>query len=128
MFSSGPWRHARFGQLRAIRVFVNTESKPLRITVADGSSAVTMKLEGRIAGEAALEIDRAWSALAPSLGEKKLVIDLRDVTFMNETGIGVLGAIYGQCGAQFQANTPLTRYFAEEATKANQKRVSEGSF
>lgn len=74
-----------------------------------------MRLEGRIAGPWVDEFDRTWRNLAPSLGLKKLSVDLRGVSYMDRSGRGILAEIYDQTGAEFLADTPLTKYFAEEA-------------
>ena len=74
-----------------------------------------MKIEGRVAGIQVPELQRAWLDLAPSLGERGLVVDLRGVTHVDETGLRILADIYAMTRAKFLADTPLTKYFAEEA-------------
>jgi hypothetical protein len=74
-----------------------------------------MKIEGRVAGVLVPELQRAWSELVPSLGKRKLFVDLRGVTHMDGTGRRVLADIYAITRAKFLADTPLTKYFAEEA-------------
>jgi anti-anti-sigma regulatory factor len=74
-----------------------------------------MKIEGRVAGVQVPELQRAWRELAPSLGERRLLVDLRGVTHVDETGRRVLADIYAMTRANFLADTPLTKYFAEEA-------------
>jgi len=76
---------------------------------------ITMKIEGRVAGVLVPELQRAWSELAPSLGKQILLVDLRGVTHMDGTGRRVLADIYATTHAKFLADTPLTKYFAEEA-------------
>ncbi len=74
-----------------------------------------MKIEGKIAGLQVPELHRAWQSLTPSLGQKKLLVDLRDVTHVDGTGRNLLADIHAKTGAEFLADTPLTKYFAEEA-------------
>jgi anti-anti-sigma regulatory factor len=74
-----------------------------------------MKIEGRVAGAQVRELQRAWSELAPSLGKRELLVDLRGVTHVDGTGRMVLADIYAMTRAKFLADTPLTKYFAEEA-------------
>lgn len=76
---------------------------------------VTLKIEGRIAGLPVTELHRAWQELAPTLGEKKLLVDLCGVTHVDATGRSLLAEIHARTGAKFLADTPLTKYFAEEA-------------
>jgi hypothetical protein len=74
-----------------------------------------LKLEGRILGPWTAELNRAWRSLSPSLEHKKLSVDLCGVTYIDHEGRGILAEIYRRTHARFEANTPLTQYFAEEA-------------
>jgi anti-anti-sigma regulatory factor len=88
----------------------------LRVTVnQDDGDFVTLKIEGKLAGERVSELNRAWEALAPSLGSTKLSVDLRGVTFIDAKGKRALAEIHSRTTATFLADTPLTKYFAEEA-------------
>jgi anti-anti-sigma regulatory factor len=87
----------------------------LRITIQDDQQASTLKLEGRLAGPLVGELDRTWRSLAASLGSKKLLVDLCGVTHIDLNGRQVLADIHRGTGAQFVADTPMTKYFAEEA-------------
>jgi anti-anti-sigma regulatory factor len=90
----------------------------LRVTVnQDHGEFVTLKLEGKLSGARVLELSRVWQSLEPSLGSRKLSVDLRDVTFADSKGIQALAEIYSRTGAAFLADTPLTKYFAEEAVQ-----------
>jgi hypothetical protein len=80
-----------------------------------------LKVEGRIVGPWTAELDRTWHSLGPSLGGKKLSIDLREVSYIDREGRGILADIYRQTHAQFEANSPLTEYFAEEARSSRLK-------
>jgi len=65
------------------------------------------------------ELSRTWQNLAPSLGSRKLSIDLRGVTFMDLAGRHLLAEIHAKTGAEFLADTPMTKYFAEEAMRGD---------
>jgi anti-anti-sigma regulatory factor len=78
---------------------------------------VTMKIEGKISGLQVSELRRAWLDLTPSMGPGKLQVDLRGVTHVDRTGQDLLAEIHAKTGAEFVADTPLTKYFAEEATR-----------
>lgn len=88
----------------------------MRVTIhqADGDG-ITMKIEGKIAGANVSALNQAWLVLAPSLGQRKLVVDIRGVTHVDGTGHSLLAEIHGRTSAEFMADTPLTKYFAEEA-------------
>jgi anti-anti-sigma regulatory factor len=88
----------------------------LRVTIQQsGFERITMKIEGRVAGVQVPELQQAWRDLAPSLGQRGLLVDLRGVTHMDEAGRKVLADIYEMTRAKFLADTPLTKYFAEDA-------------
>jgi anti-anti-sigma regulatory factor len=87
----------------------------VRITIHDGEKLVTLKIEGRVADPLTSEVNRSWQELAPSLGSRKLWVDLRGVTFMDAAGRHLLAEIHAETGAEFLADTPMTKYFAEEA-------------
>jgi anti-anti-sigma regulatory factor len=91
----------------------------LRITVEENPKEMTLKLEGRLAGPWAAELDRLWGETAPSLSKRKLSLDLRETTYADAGGIRVLKAIYSQTGATILAGTPWTQYLAEEVQTEN---------
>jgi len=64
--------------------------------------------------------------LAPSLGSKVLHLDLRDVAFVDAKGRQILREIYQKTNASFLADSPLTRYFADEAMQETPKIGEEG--
>jgi anti-anti-sigma regulatory factor len=96
---------------------IDSSSGPLRITVDDASGSLTLRLEGRVAGGVVEELRRTWSGLSSELGKRPLVIDLRDAIYIDAKGLAVLGEIHGKTNAKFQTDSPLTQYFAEQATK-----------
>ena len=88
----------------------------MRVTIhhADGKNVI-LKIEGRIAGPNVPVLLQAWMELAPSLGEQRLLVDLRDVMYVDELGRSLLADIHAMSGAEFVADTPLTKHFAEQA-------------
>jgi len=88
----------------------------VRVTIQQREGEqMTLKIEGRIAGPQVPELHRAWLELAPSLGERMLHVDLRGVTHVDEKGQNLLAEIHAGTRAKFIADTPLTKYFAEQA-------------
>ena len=85
-----------------------------------------MRLEGRVAGPWASELDRVWVETAPQLASKKLIIDLHNVTYADAAGKQVLRAIYEQTHAALIANTPWTQFLAEEVTARKEVSVGKG--
>jgi hypothetical protein len=91
----------------------------LRITIQEHATEMVIKLEGRIAGPWAAELDRLWVETKPNLDARKLVLDLRDTTFADAGGIRALRAIYFQTKAVILTSTPWTQYLAGEVTREN---------
>ena len=89
----------------------------VKISVQETEKVVTLKVEGRAAEPMVAEFHRAWQDVVPSLGSRKLLVDLRGVTFMDTTGRHLLAEIHAKTGAEFLADTPMTKYFAEEAMR-----------
>ncbi|HXS78553.1 MAG TPA: hypothetical protein VN753_20400 [Terracidiphilus sp.] len=85
-----------------------------------------MKLEGRVAGPWANELDRVWLEAATRLQARKLVIDLHNVTYADAGGKQVLRDIYAQTHAEFVATTPWTQFLAEEVTANKTVVLEEG--
>jgi anti-anti-sigma regulatory factor len=85
-----------------------------------------MRLEGRVAGPWASELDRVWGEAAPRLASKKLIIDLHNVTYADATGKRVLRTIYSQTQATFITNTPWAQFLAEEVTANKVVENEEG--
>lgn len=84
-----------------------------------------MKLEGRVIGPWVDELTHAWRALWDSLGSKKLMVDLRGVLHASSEGRHVLAEIHETTGAEFIADTPMTKYLADEARGTHDPRAGE---
>jgi ABC-type transporter Mla MlaB component len=80
---------------------------------------VTLQVEGKIAGPHVPVLHGAWQELTPSIGQRRLRVDLRGVTHVDGTGRNLLAEIHAKTGAEFLADTPLTKYFAEQARQGN---------
>lgn len=89
----------------------------MRVTIhhhAEGD-AVTLKIEGKLAGLHVTELGKAWQELAPALGGKRLLVDLRGLLHVDQAGQNLLSNIHAASKAEFLADTPLTKYFAQQA-------------
>ena len=91
----------------------------LRITLEENAEEMVVKLEGRVAGPWAAELDRLWEQTSPSLASRKLSLDLRETTYADAGGIRSLRAIYAQTKAAILSSTPWTQYLAEEIARKN---------
>jgi anti-anti-sigma regulatory factor len=96
----------------------------LRITLEENGETMIVKLEGRIVGPWAAELDRLWAQTSPSLASRRVSLDLRETTYADAGGIQVLRAIYSQTEAAILTSTPWTQYLAAEVTRKNENHVS----
>lgn len=101
------------------RAWQRTGQQVLRITVEEKPETVVLKLEGRLAGPWAAELGRFWQEKAPNFAQKKLSLDLREITFADADGMRLLKDIYSQTGAALLTGTPWTQYLAEEVAHAH---------
>lgn len=89
----------------------------LRISIREEPAGVTLKLEGKVSGLWTGEFGRAWQKLAPSLGSRKLTVDLCGLGFVDAHGVQLLREIYENTQAAFITDSPLTKYFADQAMR-----------
>lgn len=78
-----------------------------------------MKLEGRIAGPWTAELSRVWVETAPRLANRKLILDLRSVTYADPVATQLLGEIYLRTNADLLAESVWTQSLAEQITRGN---------
>jgi hypothetical protein len=93
----------------------------LKVTINETPETVMLRLEGRVVWPSLSEFQDAWGGLAVSIGSRKLTIDLCGVTQMCPDARELLAEIHTRTGAQFLADTPLTKYFAEEAQNSRHR-------
>lgn len=86
----------------------------LKITFHEDVEAIGITLEGRLVGPWVAELSRTWRETAPRRGERKLSLDLRNVTYSDAEGKKVLKDIFSQTGAQLITSSPWTEYLAQE--------------
>jgi len=93
----------------------------LRITIQQETEVIRLKLEGGLVGPYVDELERMWQCLAPSLERKKFLVDICDVLHIDAAGNRLLAQIHSKSGAEFVANSVLTKYFAQKAIQSNQE-------
>lgn len=106
----------------------------LRITNTDSPNEQRWTLSGQLVGPWAAELWANWERTRISSPEKSRLVDLTDVTFIDEGGEKVLRAIKGE-GGQFVARGVDTKYLVaglEKRRKCPLRRcisylVDEGS-
>ncbi|MGA7315153.1 MAG: hypothetical protein WBX22_14380 [Silvibacterium sp.] len=87
----------------------------LKISINDDMFAATLKVEGKIVGPWAAELNRVWRHLWASTNQKTLRLDICNVTFIDRDGTRILREIVRATGAEVLADSLLTQYFANQA-------------
>ena len=93
----------------------------LRITAHDNPRGLTLRLEGRLEGPWAAELEKCWRSTLASLCKPKLRVDLTGVTFIDAAGKARLAAMHRK-GAEFIASDCLTKAVVEEISKESRPR------
>jgi anti-anti-sigma regulatory factor len=88
----------------------------LKISMNGDLPVATLKLEGKLVGAWARELERTWQDLCAPTRQKPLRVDICEVTFADGTGTQILREIVRTTGAQIVSDSPLTQYFADQAT------------
>jgi hypothetical protein len=89
----------------------------LKISIKDDSPVATLKIEGKLVGPWAMELGRTWHDLWASKSQMPLRLDIRGVTFADQKGTHILQEIVRETGADILSDSPLTQYFANQATR-----------
>ena len=87
----------------------------LRISVKDNPNGLHLKLEGKLIPPWTNELESVWHQIVANLDGKKLHLDLCGTTFVDQEGMHILRAIVDVANPDIEANSPLTRQFAEQA-------------
>lgn len=98
----------------------------LRISVMNGSRTTRLKLEGKLAHEWVSEAEKAWSALSALNGRKRVVIDLLEVSFVDEPGRQLLAAMH-RAGAELLGSGPMISALIEEIQQSRIEDAANGS-
>jgi ABC-type transporter Mla MlaB component len=91
--------------------------KVLRISMTQETARATLKVEGKVVGPWAAELDKTWRGLWAQTKQPTMQLDLRGVTFVDANGARILHEIVRMTGAEVFADSPLTQYFAKQAKR-----------
>ena len=90
----------------------------LRITTAEGPSATTLRLEGKLAGLWVKELEECWRSGVDAEGQRGLRIDLREVTYIDAAGKDLLARLHLD-GAELVAADCMTKAIIETITRGS---------
>ena len=85
----------------------------LMITEERKNGLLTFRLAGTIAGDWAQEFERCWNNAANSSDSPRVIVELQEVTFIDDKGKEILGEMM-RCGCQLIAFDVLTKSIVEE--------------
>jgi anti-anti-sigma regulatory factor len=93
----------------------------LMITEERKDDLLTFRLAGAIAGDWAHEFERCWNTAAKTSDSPRVIVELKEVTFVDDKGKEVLGAMMRN-GCQLIAFDVLTKSIVEEI--ANESSIA----
>jgi hypothetical protein len=96
----------------------------LRISILDSSGQRRLVLEGSLSAPWVDELSRAWAAAHTGLQNRKLVIDLKNVTAISRDGENTILKLMSE-GAKFRSRGVLTRYVLRELARRNLKKCRQ---
>lgn len=85
----------------------------LKITIIDTANEQKLVLEGRLTEPDASELESAWETARGPRGRRMCVVDLRNATFIDQSGEKILLRMKGE-GAQFIACGVSTTHQLQE--------------
>jgi len=68
----------------------------LRITVQDSGEITRFRLEGKLKGDWVRELERCWIHIRDVRPEMPLIVELSDVSFVDESGRSLLSRMVSQ--------------------------------
>jgi anti-anti-sigma regulatory factor len=85
----------------------------LRVTIHDSAREFRVHLEGRLAGPWVQEAAHCWETARSTIAGRTVVVDLRDVDFVDSEGEQLLVLMHRQ-GVKLRAVSPMMTHLIEE--------------
>lgn len=95
----------------------------LRISTIEGTDDIALRIEGKLIAPWTTELESVWQNITDSLKARRLLLDIRNTTSIDQNGFECLARIAQVGNARILADTPLTRQFADrvQQMKASQE-------
>ena len=94
----------------------------LKISTIDGTDEIVLRIEGKLINPWTTELESVWQNITDSLKARRLLLDIRNTTSIDEGGFECLARIAQVAKAGILADNPLTRQFAD---RIQQMKVSQ---
>jgi len=88
----------------------------LRVTTQNDAKATRLKIDGRLAGAEVHELENHWRTLTSARTHSPIVVDLTEVTFVDEAGKELLAEMHRH-GDKFVAPSLMMRAVVEEISR-----------
>jgi ABC-type transporter Mla MlaB component len=89
----------------------------LRVTICNSPGESRLHLEGRLTGPWVMEAEACWKTMQSTPGDRALIVDLRDVDFVDSAGEQLLCLMHRQ-GARLVAASPMMAHLVGEIAGA----------
>jgi anti-anti-sigma regulatory factor len=93
-------------------------SPMLKITLHDSAAEFRLKLEGRLSGPWVQELEQCWKTASSTTQDRKTVLDLGEVDFVDPAGESLLARMNAD-GVALVAVTPLIRSLVEQICRVS---------
>ncbi|HLK34477.1 MAG TPA: STAS domain-containing protein [Terriglobales bacterium] len=84
-----------------------------RATQERNGQVVTLRIEGRLSGPCLSELDQCWSEIVAGNGCRKVIVDLKEVTFVSSQGKQLLQKLC-RAGAELRGDGLMTGALVEQ--------------
>jgi hypothetical protein len=96
----------------------------LKISILDSTGLRLLILEGSLSAPWIDELSRAWTSAQADLQNRKLIVDVKNVTAISQDGENVLLRLMSE-GAKFRSRGVLTRHVLRELARRNRKNAAK---
>lgn len=98
----------------------------LKISVIDSRAQRRVVIEGTLVEPWLAALRGSWQAAKADLGDRKLVLDLKNVTRISEEGESALSELVKE-GASFSSRGVLTKYLLQQLVRRNNESARSAS-
>jgi anti-anti-sigma regulatory factor len=100
-------------EIGALQLLLRAAEPMLRITIEEEPDSLRLRIEGKLVGAWAKELEQSWKRVAECRDHKALLIDLTDTLYIDDEGKRVLKKLFGE-GASFQTAGAMTSSVVDE--------------